>query len=65
VQQLSDADQMRLEAEQAAAVEQEDFESAAALDEQLQVGETCRHCAGEGAACAGECHMVLHMQLQQ
>jgi hypothetical protein len=56
---------MRLEAEQAAAVEQEDFEAAAALDEQLQVGETCRHCAGEGAACAGECHMVLHMQLQQ
>jgi hypothetical protein len=37
-QQLSTVDQQQLEADQAAAVEQEDFETAATLDEQLQVG---------------------------
>jgi hypothetical protein len=37
-QQLSAVDQQQLEAKQAAAVEREDFETAAALDEQLQVG---------------------------
>jgi hypothetical protein len=36
-QQLSGVEQVRLEADQAAAVEREDFEAAAALDEQLQV----------------------------
>jgi hypothetical protein len=37
-QQLSTVDQQQLEADQSAAVEREDFETAAALDEQLQVG---------------------------
>jgi len=37
VHSLSDVEQQQLEADQAAAVEREDFEAAAAIDEQLQV----------------------------
>lgn len=40
VHQLSDVEQKQLEADQAAAVEREDFEAAAVVDEQLQVNET-------------------------